>query len=224
MAKSFAWSFSKLKNFETCPKKYYEVDVAKNYREDTAQLDWGNKLHSSFSTAISGAAPLPADMADYQHWVDKARKLAKPGEKILVEQKLAITKNFSPTSYFAPNAWLRVIIDLLVLGVDTAIMWDWKTGKVKHDSVQLMLCTQAVFSHHPNIIRARTGFVWLAEDTMTPDSFTRASLTQEWQPVLQRVDALEQAHKTLSFPPNPSGLCRSHCPVTSCQFHGKGKY
>ncbi len=29
--KEWSWSYSKLKNYEVCPKRHYEVDVLKNY-------------------------------------------------------------------------------------------------------------------------------------------------------------------------------------------------
>ena len=31
--KSFAWSYSKLKNFETCPKRSWHLDVARDIKE-----------------------------------------------------------------------------------------------------------------------------------------------------------------------------------------------
>ena len=33
---------------------------------------------------------------------------------------------------------------------------------------------------------------------------------------------MEEAYRTTTYPPKPSGLCSSYCPVTSCPYHGKG--
>src|SRR5688572_25036351 len=99
MAKEWAWSFSKFKNWVTCPKRHYEIDVQKNYVEDSEQLTWGNTVHKGIAAAIlhayglpsagSGrdkvvAAPLPESMKSYQRWIDVVR--ASPGQ-LLVEQK-----------------------------------------------------------------------------------------------------------------------------------------
>src|SRR6476659_195452 len=105
MAKEFSWSFSKLKNYDTCGKRYYEIDVAKNYsekEEPDGPLAWGNKVHDALAKAVTGKVPLPEEMAAYQKWCDRVR--AGPGT-LLVEQKYAITRSLSKTQYFAPNVW-----------------------------------------------------------------------------------------------------------------------
>ena len=41
--KPFAWSYSRLKNFEVCPKRHFHVDIAKDFREEEGEsLVWGN--------------------------------------------------------------------------------------------------------------------------------------------------------------------------------------
>ena len=108
--KPFSWSYSKIKNFSTCPLKHAEVDLRKHYTDSSEQLDWGNAVHKALANACTGKAPLPATMAPYQKWVD--RVLAGPGV-LLVEQKYALTKNFQPTTYFGPDVWYRGIGDVV---------------------------------------------------------------------------------------------------------------
>ena len=44
MAKQFCGSYSKLKNFESCPFKHLKVDIQRQYTESSEQLDWGNRF------------------------------------------------------------------------------------------------------------------------------------------------------------------------------------
>jgi len=220
MAKSFAWSFSKLKNYETCPKRHFEIDLAKNYSDGGGEaLTWGNAVHGALAQACMGTAELPADMkAAYQKWVDRVR--AGPGD-LYVEQKYAIDSSFNKTSWFGPLAWYRGIGDVVRIAGDVALVLDWKTGKVIDDSVQLGLMAQCIFSHYPEVLRVRAEYVWLKEDATTGENFSRESLKFLWTNVLPRVDKMKAAGEAQNYPPTPSFLCKRYCPVTSCDFHGK---
>lgn len=219
--KSFSWSYSKLKNFDTCPKRHYEIDIRKSYKEEDGPdtvLGWGNRVHKSLADACIGTAPLPNTMQEYQKWVDAVR--AGPGE-LLVEQKYAITKDFRPCEWFSPLAWYRGIGDVVRVDGPVALGLDWKTGKLLHDSKQLMLLAQCIFAHYPGVKRVRTEFVWLKDDCMTPETFDRDTIRNEWIGLLPRIEQLELAGKNMDYPPKPSRLCFKHCPVMSCPYHGK---
>jgi len=220
MAKQFAWSYSKYKAFDSCPRRHFEVDLQKNYTDDSEQLRWGNEVHDALMNATIGKAPLPDSMQDYQRWVDEI----KDGEGTLfVEQQYAMTREFQPTTFFAPNVWFRGICDVLRVSPSglTALARDYKTGAVKHDSRQLMLMAQCIFVHHPTVQRIKTEFIWLKDDCVTPETFNRSTIAREWAPVLPLVKQMEEASKTLNYPPKPCGLCARYCPVISCSFHGK---
>jgi hypothetical protein len=221
MAKAWAWSYSKYKAYDSCPKRFYEVDIAHNFADSTEQLDWGNEVHKAIQLATEGKAPLPDSMKDYQKWVDEI----KHGEGTLyVEQQYAITKDFQPTQWFAHNVWLRGICDVLRISPSgkSARARDYKTGGVKHDANQLMLMSQCIFVHHPTVQRIRAEFVWLKEDCVgTPEVYNRDTIVREWPPLLPQLKRMEEASRTLDYPPKPCGLCARWCPVLSCQFHGK---
>lgn len=217
--KSFAWSYSKLKNYETCPKRYFVVDVAKLVKEEESeQLQYGNTLHKVIAEAISGKAPLPKHFSHLQEWVDKVT--AGGNAKILVEQQLAIDANFAATEWFSKTAWYRGIADVIKIVGPVAVVLDWKTGKILDDGVQLALMAQCVFAHHPEIQKIRTEFIWLKEDATTRADFTREDMVKVWAGLMPRVQLLEQAHKAAEFPPKPGNLCRRWCPVDSCPHHG----
>lgn len=232
--KEWSWSYSKLKNFEVCPRKHYEVDLAKTAAETQSDdpdsaLAWGDRVHKAFAATLKGTALLPPEMEMYRHWID--RVLAGPGT-LLVEQKYAITRQFQKAPYFAPNVWVRMIGDVVRIDnpftdrhgkhYQLALAMDWKTGKILEDSVQLMLMAQALFSHYPSLTHVRSEYVWLKDDCTTPEVFTREEVASQWLGLLDRVESLETAHKTQNYPPKPGYLCKKYCPVASCPYWKKG--
>lgn len=233
-AKEWSWSYSKLKNYEECPRKHYEVDLAKTAAETQSDdpdspLNWGNRVHDAFAKVLKGEIELPAEMLAYQKWIDRVK--SGPG-KLLVEQKFAITRNFEKTTWFGNDVWVRMIGDVVRLDdpftdrhgnrYRLALVLDWKTGKIVEDSVQLMLMAQALFSHYPDLTHVRSEFVWLKDDCTTPELFTRKEVADAWMSLLLRVDSLETAAKTQSYPPKPGRLCKKFCPVESCVYWRKG--
>jgi hypothetical protein len=218
-AKPFSFSYSKLKNFKTCPRRYKAVDVDKEFKEaDSEALKWGNRLHDALSQRVSMGVPLPEDMSDYE---DVASRIIRSQGRILTEQKFAIKEDFSPCEWFDKQAWFRGIADVLILFPPVAIAIDYKTGKIVEDIEQLALMSQVVFSNFPDIQRIRTEFWWLADDAVTREDFSRSDMAQLWRKLMPRFDALKQAHETGVFPPNPGALCRKWCPVRTCPHYGK---
>lgn len=223
MAKQFAWSYSKLNSFETCPKQYNEVTVLRNFIEKVVPdgpLAWGNAVHEAFKKTLQENVPLPIEMLEYQKWVDIIQK--RNSGKLYVEQKFALDKNFQVVTWFSNHAWFRGIGDVVIIDGPVGLIWDWKTGNVKEDSNQLMLMAQCIFSTFPEVQKVRSEFIWLKENAKSTEDYTRNSMADEWIGVLQRVGSLETAHKENVFPPKPSGLCKRHCPVLSCPYYGKG--
>jgi hypothetical protein len=215
--KAFAWSYSKIKNFETCPKRYWHLDVAKDVKEEEGEaLAYGNTVHAVLAARLLGT-PLPAHFKHLEPWADKILKT--PG-KILTEQKLAINKDFNPVSWFDKEAWYRGIADVIKITGRVALAIDWKTGKIIEDGSQLALMAQCIFSHHPEVERIRTEFVWIKEDATTRADFSRHDMVDVWRGILPRVALLQKAHEAATFPPKPGGLCRKWCPIVSCPHHG----
>jgi len=222
--KEWSWSFSKLKNYEICPKRHYEVDIAKSTPDAGGEaLEWGNAVHDTLRDVLRDNAPLPASMADYAYWVDRVRR---GSGTLLVEQQYAITRMFEPTAYFAKNAWYRAKGDVVRINGNVGLVLDWKTGKVVDDEiagVQLVLMAQCLFSHFPELTHVRSSYVWLKDDCETPELYTREEIAAKWVTLLPRVQAMEKAAQDQNFPPKPGHLCKKWCPVASCPHHGKGR-
>ena len=222
MAKNFAWSFSRLGGFETCPKRYYEVSVAKNFADTESEASkWGTATHDAFKARLTDGTPFSVDMHPYEKWAAKAA--AAPG-KHYVEQKFALDRAFQPTTWLAKNVWVRIIGDFISIWDKVGLAIDWKTGgEINEDETQLMLTAQALFSYWPQLEKVRTEYVWLAHgDAHTTRVYTRSDLAGQWLGLFDRVKTMEYATIKSEFPPKPSGLCRKYCPVNTCPFWGKG--
>jgi hypothetical protein len=235
--KPFAWSYSKIKNFKSCPKRYWHVDVQRDIKEEESeQLKQGNLLHDAAAKRIDAGKPLPGTTVyrtALEEWCvkilaghadTKAFEAAAPGAKMLVEQKLAITAEFGPTTWFGTDdapAWYRGIGDVIKIVGPVALIIDWKTGKIVEDSQQLALMAACVFAHHPQVQRVRSQFIWLKEDAESRADYSRADMPAMWAGILPEVTTLKTAHETLNFPAKPGSLCKRWCPVHVCPHHGE---
>lgn len=216
-----AWSYSSLSLFEQCPKKYAHLRVWKDVKEPPYDhRDHGNLVHKALETAVVSGQPLAAEYAKYQPLV--AAVLSAPGEK-RAETKVALTAELKPTTYFAPDVWLRAVFDLTIVQGDTAIVIDWKTGKVKNDGDQLRLFAGVALATLPGVTTVKTGYAWLAHNKLTADTFTVKDGERIWAEFRTRTRRIDIAIENNNFPPNPSGLCKNWCAVPNrlCSFSGK---
>lgn len=226
--KSWAWSYSKLRNYEICPKRHYEIDILKKVQDvdesdPNSALVWGKRVHDSMKDRLKSSRPLPVEMVDYEQFAKRIDdKVALTKGELLVEQKYAITRSFTPTGYFAPDVWYRGIADVLVVAPPVALVVDWKTGRIQEDSVQLALMAQCIFSFYPAVERVAARFAWLKEHAETDEIFSRQDLVKLWPSLLERIGFMERSSQTMDYPPKPNAFCKKYCPVTACPYHGKG--
>ena len=218
----FSWSFSKLRNFETCPRQYNEIEVLKNFqKEESTELREGFAVHKALANRLKNGVPLPPTMP-YETWANYVLDKDTP---YVVEEKLAITEKFKSCSYFDKQkpVWLRTVADVLLVGNTRAHIIDWKTGKIKPEMDQLMLIATCTMVHYPKVFDITAELVWLGFNTKTTMECTVKDIAEFWNdgPIFERVDKLQAAHETGIFPPKKSGLCRNHCAVTSCEFNGQ---
>ena len=212
------WSYTALTAFETCPRRYYLTRVAKQVTEPPTEATiWGNRVHTAIEHRLQSKAPLPDYLSTYEPMI--AALVKKNGKKI-IEERFTLDKNFRPTTWTAPTAWCRGVVDAGIVGSKNAVILDWKTGKRKPDSSQLKLFAALTFAHYPWVERVATGFVWLKENSLDQEVFTRSQIPEIWQEFVQRVRRLEIAYADQKWQASPSGLCAKWCPCTSCEFCG----
>ncbi len=214
------WSYSALTSFETCPKRYQLTRVTKQVTEpQTEATMWGNKVHKALELYAKNQKPLPPEFEEYGRYVRKI--LALDGKRV-VEKRIALTKNFRETTWMAKDVWVRGVIDIGVVGSDTAYLLDWKTGKHRPDTDQLKLFAALAFALYPWITKVVTGFVWLKVKKFDKEEFTREQLTEIWNDFMPRLSRVALAYSEDKWLPKPSGLCKNWCPVgrSLCEFCG----
>ena len=224
--KPFSWSYSAVDNFHTCPKLYYHRSVAKDVSDDTTYRTEGGAVHELMKHRLMHAKPLPKHLQHWDRWIEELLTDCDRTTTFLAgEERLAMTYNFEPCKYFdkTKQVWNRAQLDVLKIREPYALVWDWKTGKVKPDQDQLMLYGTLVFAHYPDVRKIKAGLIFLKQDT--GPSVPRNDCTYEilierndilpfWERYQHKVNALE-----LRCAPTPSacpsGLCCNHCPVTA---------
>lgn len=220
MTTIIATSHSSMNTFETCPRQYESKYVLKDVVfESGPEADWGNEVHTALEHYVRDGTPLPSNMVQYTRFAEAVRR--RPGTKVC-EGAYAVRADLTPTDFFAKDVWWRSKIDVLnIVHPMAAEIWDWKTGKQKPDTLQLMLYACLVFFHYPAVQQINAGYVWLKDEVVTrPITYHRTDLRTMWNTFVTKYERLAAAYDNGTFQPKPSGLCRRHCPVRRCEFFG----
>lgn len=214
-----AWSYSALSAFETCPRRFYHTRVKKDVEDPPGEAAlWGQRVHKHLEDRLRDGTPLPHALRIYEPY---AKKVALAGgDALQVEQKVALDTDLKPCEYFSKAAWLRGVLDVVFVKGETAFIFDWKTGRRKHDMDQLALFAAIGRQVYPAVERFKTAYIWLKEKKLDQEVFTRDQLSDVWSRFLRRAQKIDDAQASGEYPPKPSGLCRRHCPVTTCEYHG----
>lgn len=66
---ALAHSYSAVKDFENCPRKYHEVRILKQFKQsDTTATLYGTAVHKAFEEYIESKTPFPAQFAQFQSY------------------------------------------------------------------------------------------------------------------------------------------------------------
>jgi hypothetical protein len=221
MAKKFAWSYSALTGFETCPKQYRELKVTKSIREaPSAAMQAGSHAHKRMEERIRDKTELPENMRYMEKMCVAFDNAATIGADVLVEERACLNEDLAPTEFFARDAWLRGVFDVVVLRGRHASIYDWKTGKRKVDNDQLKLFAALAFELY-EVDKIDTYFVWMKEKRVDKKTFIASDAPAIWQDFLPRVNHMADSYNKDKFPARPSGLCNGWCPVITCEHNSK---
>jgi len=220
-----AWSFSSIKTFDQCPKKYYHTKVKKDYEENfqTEAILYGNEFHKAAEDYVSGATKELDPRFDYAlAALDKLKGMK--GDK-LCEYRMGLTENLEPCGFFDGNVWYRGVADLIILDKESGIakVFDYKTGKsAKYaDKGQLELMALAVFKHFPEIKVVKGGLLFVVCNAFIKETYELENEPDLWRKWSLAYGALEKAYENDVWNPRPTGLCKAHCVVTECPHNGR---
>ena len=171
--KPFAWSYSSLTTYETCPlKDKFRRDKApqpyNKYRER------GITVHQLGEDYLNGK--LKKVPKEYEHFAKPLTELRKAGAQ--AELELAFTREWLPTEWFGDRTWFRCKLDVqndgpfkqgkkgnegLLLDVI-----DFKTGRPKEYPEQERINVMAALLGKPEAVAARIQFWYLDHGVVLP--------------------------------------------------------
>lgn len=218
-SKPITWSFSAIKDFHNCPKKYYETRVMKRFKQsDTSATLYGTAVHLALEEFLRDGKPIPPQFSQFEKFA--APFTAVEGE-LFCERKMGVTEAFEPCDFHAPNVWWRGLPDVLIVKPDgVALVIDWKTGKSARyaDTDQLELLAAAVMQYHPEVHTVKGALVFVVADQVVKAKYTRAQLSTIWAKWAGEVSRIESAIEHDVWNATPNSLC-GFCPVTTCQHN-----
>lgn len=216
-----AWSYSSIKTFDQCPKKYYHLKVAKDVKDkqNTAAL-YGEQAHKAAEDYVAKGIPIEPKFNPIKGVAEVLN--AMPGEKF-PEMKLGVKKvdgGYEPAEFNAPDVWWRGIADLVIVNGEQAKLVDYKTGKnAKYADVkQLDLMAGALFVLRPELKVIKSALAFVVSNDFISKNHT-ADLRDSYLGVFDKeLDALAVAHETGVWNPKSGPLC-GWCPVVECPHY-----
>lgn len=217
---NIVWSFSSLKTFQQCPKKYYHVKVAKDIKEpDTTATLYGKSVHTAAEEYIRDDKPIPPQYAYLQETLDHLKAIE--GEKHC-ELRLGLTKDLKACDFDAPDVWWHGIADLVVINHDKQLAHsvDYKTSKSARyaDVKQLDLVALGIFARFPNIVRVKSALAFVVSKEFVAAEHHAAMSTKYIEKPAQDVARIEAAYKSGVWNPVQGPLCK-FCAVKDCEYN-----
>lgn len=216
-----AHSYTAIKQYNSCPKRYYHQRITKEVKDQPgAATVYGERVHKQLEDYLKAPAnALPTESAALKPLCDMFTEQVQGSGQLLVEQEYTLNSNLEPTSWFAPDAWLRFKLDVLVVrDNNTAIVADWKTGKRRPDFDQLEMFALAVFKFWPEVNKVSSLFIWTKENAIDKEIYRREHEDAMWTKLMTNIHRIERSLETDNWPAKPSGLCK-FCPCKGfCEF------
>ena len=215
----FTWSYSSLKQYQNCPKQYYEIRVLKNYTVKESQaMIYGKEVHTALEEYVRDNKPLAKNYQRFKGMVDSLVNIK--GNKY-VEYEMALRFDRTPCDFHDEDRWVRGIADLVIVDGDCAFIVDYKTGSKKYpDPKQLRLMSLMAFTHFPDIQKIKAGLLFVMHNAFITEEYHRRDMDKSWDMFEQSLKRLENSYESNVWQPNPTPLC-GWCSVDSCEYNSK---
>jgi len=216
-----AWSYSSIKTFDQCPKKYYHLKILKDIKDTGSEATiYGQEVHKAAEDYIKDGVPIPEKFAYIRGVVEALGR--KEGEKH-TELRLGVKRidgGYEPCKFLGKGVWWRGIADLVIINGDTAYSVDYKTSKnAKYADVkQLDLVAGGIFTHFPQVDKIRSALIFLVSNDVIKKDHYREHMHNYLSTFDPLLDRLEIAEESGVWNAKSGPLCR-FCPVVSCEHH-----
>lgn len=214
------WSFSSLKTFQQCPKKYYHTKIAKDVVEpDTTATLYGKTAHTVAEEYIRDGKPIPPAF-EYMKGALNVLKNVE-GEKYC-EVKLGLTKTLESCDFDAPNVWWHGVADLVIINKKTGTCYsvDYKTSKSARyaDVTQLDLVACGLFANFPQVKKVKSALLFVVSKEFVKAEHHREMMPKYIQKPTRDVARIEAALENGVWNPSSGPLCK-FCAVKQCEYN-----
>jgi len=207
-----AWSHSRVKMLRTCARQFAEIHVLKRIKDAPKgfEQNTGLEIHKVLEQRIKTRKELPPQ---YQYLEPVAQVIEEALGDTYCEVQLGLDANLEPCGYKDwDRCWVRAIVDILKVGIDTLLAGDYKTGKVDVDEAQLKLTAAMLFKLFPRVNTITTSYIWLAFGTVDSRTYTRDQLDDLWEELLEDPRKMVEFNILQRWPTRPGHHC-AWCPV-----------
>lgn len=212
-----AWSFSVLKNFETCPYRVYLSKVDKCPEPSSEAADRGTEIHDIAENYIrgEGSDTIPSELKKLEGAYARLREqFAENPERFELEQNWGFTATWQQTGFFDKDVWARQKLDVFYRAGDSARIIDHKTGRkfgneLKHSDQGLQYAVGA-FKRYPELKFIEVDFYYTDQGQTMPKQYSRDKAMVFLPRIEQRAFALTNATREQLSRPLPS--------INNCKF------
>lgn len=225
MTKIPAWSYSSLKTYETCPRKYQAEKVTKEVVfKDNDSTIYGKEVHLAAEEFIRSGKPLDPRFGYMLPILERLNNI--PGTKFC-EIKFGLKKEdgrLVTCDFFDRDVWFRGVADLVILNGNRGWVIDYKTSKsAKYaDTRQLALMAACMFAKYPQLekVKAALLFVVAKDNALVEAKYTREDMYNIFADVDNLLTQRQSSYENDVWNEKPNGLCSRWCGVLSCPHNG----
>lgn len=218
------WSYSGIKLFDTCPKKYQAEKITKEVKfTDSDATLYGKEIHTVCEEYIRDDTPIPKKHIYLQPYLDRLKAIK--GEKHC-EIKVGVKKEdgrLVACDYDDSGVWFRGICDLLILNGAKGYIVDYKTSKSARyaDMRQLQLMAAAAFLKFPELEKIKMSLLFVVSKEFVKGEVLAERGLDIFAELNDLLTQREIAYNTDVWNPKPNGLCARWCGCLSCPHNGR---
>lgn len=211
--KPVVWSYSFLSTYENCARKAQATYITKEVKwEESPEANYGNRVHKVCEDALNLQQFPDMPYTDTHRFFHDIYSI--PKIELVPEQKLGVDRDWQPTDFFASNVWGRGKVDApLIVNKTTAIIFDWKTGKVREDPFELEVQAVLLKAKYPDLENIKGCYIWLKADKYG-EVYDLGSKISNTKRAIQ--DIMRKVEQGL-FYANKNPLC-GWCSLRTCKY------
>jgi len=217
-----AWSYSSIKLFDLCHRKYESERVTKEVKyTDSDATIYGKELHLACEEFMRDGKPIPPRFGFVLPYLEKLNNI--PGEKIC-ELQVGLKKEdgrFVACGFKDRDVWFRGVADLVIVDGPKGWLVDYKTNKNARyaDPRQLALMAACLFAKYPDLERVKAGLLFVVSGDFIKSEYTRDKAFEIFADLHGLLTQREMAYTHNIWNPKPNGLCAKWC-RTQCPHNG----